>query len=346
MKEYKYKKVYNLLKDNILRDKYDSQTALPTETELADSFDVSIITIKKAMKMLVEEGLINRSSGRGTYIETSIVKKSYTVGLIIPEFSQTFGFDFVLNIEKCMYNRKHRFIYRRTFYDTDIENEIVKEFIMLGCDVIIAFPNFSDKIGTAMLELYEKKFPLLLVDRYYSKYDIPCVSVNHKQGMIELLENYKRKKHINILYLSWPTRDVTSIHERHEGCKEFINNNPEINVIEYFVQNKYDSDLANKFHHNNSVINTIKKEQVTGIIGIDSTILEYISIELLPVNVEVSCFDKIIGSYKNYTYLDQSYESFSKVIIQTIDYITSDKYYVKRDVNKHIYVDGIMTYVE
>jgi GntR family transcriptional regulator len=52
--------------------------AIPTERELAETFDVSRITIRKAVDGLVSEGLLSRRQGAGTFVTAPRVEKSFS----------------------------------------------------------------------------------------------------------------------------------------------------------------------------------------------------------------------------------------------------------------------------
>ncbi|MFC7219361.1 GntR family transcriptional regulator [Streptomyces polyrhachis] len=47
---------------------------LPTERRLAEHYDVSVLTVRQALKELEEEGLISRHRRRGTFIEAAAVR--------------------------------------------------------------------------------------------------------------------------------------------------------------------------------------------------------------------------------------------------------------------------------
>ena len=62
-----YYKLYKQLKERILKGYYSSGK-LPTEKELCEEFNVSRMTVRKALERLVIEGLIERKKGKGTFI--------------------------------------------------------------------------------------------------------------------------------------------------------------------------------------------------------------------------------------------------------------------------------------
>lgn len=66
-----YQQVANDLHEAIVNDVYHVGARVPTETELSRLYDVSRITIRKAIEMLVEEGLLAKRRGKGTFVQES-----------------------------------------------------------------------------------------------------------------------------------------------------------------------------------------------------------------------------------------------------------------------------------
>ena len=69
-----YHQVYLILKENIRSGEYAPDTALPIEPALCEEFGVSRITIKRAMKELVAEGLLVRQRGKGTFVAEGVTR--------------------------------------------------------------------------------------------------------------------------------------------------------------------------------------------------------------------------------------------------------------------------------
>lgn len=63
-----YHRIYSVLRERIVNGYYPSGVAMPSEAELATSFNVSRITIRKAMEILTAESLVTRTRGRGTFV--------------------------------------------------------------------------------------------------------------------------------------------------------------------------------------------------------------------------------------------------------------------------------------
>jgi len=63
-----YHRIYAVMRERIVTGCYQTEIPVPSEAELAESFSVSRITIRKAMEMLTTEGLVTRTRGRGTFV--------------------------------------------------------------------------------------------------------------------------------------------------------------------------------------------------------------------------------------------------------------------------------------
>lgn len=63
----KTQRVYLLLRDRLGSGEWGSGTRLPGEPALADTFNVSRVTIRRALARLAEEGLVERRPGAGTF---------------------------------------------------------------------------------------------------------------------------------------------------------------------------------------------------------------------------------------------------------------------------------------
>ena len=63
-----YRKIYQALKDQILSGGYPVGQRIPYERELCQQFQVERVTVRKALQMLSEEGLIEKRSGVGSFV--------------------------------------------------------------------------------------------------------------------------------------------------------------------------------------------------------------------------------------------------------------------------------------
>lgn len=64
----KYQEIYNDLKEKIRTNMYPAERSLPTEQQLQEIYGVSRDTVRKALAMLTEGGLIQKVQGRGSMV--------------------------------------------------------------------------------------------------------------------------------------------------------------------------------------------------------------------------------------------------------------------------------------
>ena len=64
----KARRVYLLIRDRIVRGIYPNDTNLPGEQQLAKTYDVSRVTIRRALDAMAADGLIVRRAGSGTRV--------------------------------------------------------------------------------------------------------------------------------------------------------------------------------------------------------------------------------------------------------------------------------------
>lgn len=73
-----YKDIVNLLKSRISSRTYSIGDSLPPEKELAEFYNVSRNTLRKALRVLEDEALIERRHGSGTYVRNKHFQASVT----------------------------------------------------------------------------------------------------------------------------------------------------------------------------------------------------------------------------------------------------------------------------
>lgn len=76
-----FRQVADTLRRRIQTGEYRTGESIPTAAQLEDSFDVSNITIRKALSILSGEGLIESQRGRGTFVTDKVEEARVLVAL-------------------------------------------------------------------------------------------------------------------------------------------------------------------------------------------------------------------------------------------------------------------------
>jgi GntR family transcriptional regulator len=69
-----YLKLHRALKQAIVEKRLSPDQALPAERDMALDFNISRITVRKAIQELVDEGLVSRRHGAGTFVAARVEK--------------------------------------------------------------------------------------------------------------------------------------------------------------------------------------------------------------------------------------------------------------------------------
>ena len=71
-----YHQLYQLLRDDIVAGKWKPGDMLPPESELVEHYQLSRTTVRQGLDMLVQEGLIHRQRGRGSFVAHPTVEQT------------------------------------------------------------------------------------------------------------------------------------------------------------------------------------------------------------------------------------------------------------------------------
>ena len=63
-----YEQLMNILEHDIRTGKYSPGDRIMTESELSKKYGISLITVRKAIGLLTEKGLLIKKQGKGTFV--------------------------------------------------------------------------------------------------------------------------------------------------------------------------------------------------------------------------------------------------------------------------------------
>ncbi len=155
---YKYQKIAEELKEQIISGAFLDSKKIPDEKTLAQQFDVSRMTIKQSIDLLINQGILTRSKGSGTFIRGQYDQK-----------------------RKDLYsNQPNQFGFYNSFKNEDTEN-IIKKFTIEKADKNIA----------RKLNIDENDF-IYTIERIHKINDIPII-YEEIHLPIELIGNLKEE---------------------------------------------------------------------------------------------------------------------------------------------------------
>ncbi|WKA46006.1 GntR family transcriptional regulator [Geobacillus zalihae] len=221
--------------DNIQQKKWKPNDKIPSENELAEQFKVSRITVKKALDSLVEEGIIYRIQGRGSFVakeedseniiyqnKVSQQNSNKLIACIIPRLNSQFITIMVGEIEKLLSQHGYRVILCQTYDSQQLETQTLKEVLRLGVDGIIIYPAEGETYNEEILKLTIEKFPLVLIDRYFRGIGANSVCTDNILGAYEATKHLLDLGHAKIGIISSIPEGTTSIEDRIKGFEKAL----------------------------------------------------------------------------------------------------------------------------
>ncbi len=339
-KVYNYLRIYNSLKADIQAKRYQVGEQLPTEAELQQIYGVSRITVKKAMEMLSDERLVERFSGKGTFVRACAEeKKSQTaasekkiLGLVMSGFGASFGQEFVRGVAEAA-NAAGYCLMTGLFYKSAAEEQqLIDRLIENGVQGMIVMPIHDGSIANAgILERAIAKFPMVLADRFMAGIRLPYVGTDNANAAFEATRYLFELGHENIGLVS-PIPSTTAITEREAGyMRAYAMTNYQIKPS-YLVPSLQSSmpgrDTPENFRADVEYMKAYYRNnpEVTALLCIDSNVMAICMTAAAELGLQVPrdkslvCFDAIDSdrSQSVCTHIRQPEEKMGRVAVELL----------------------------
>lgn len=168
----KYQRLVEDIKAQIAAGAYESGAKLESENQLVQRYGYSRQTVRQALGVLENEGLIDRRRGSGTYLNGKKAQRerTYNVGVVATYLSDYIFPLIIGGIEEVLTPRGYHITLGVTKNKIDDESRVLRSFMERNMDGLIiegtksAFPNPN-------LELYrslqEQEVPVVFFNGYY-----------------------------------------------------------------------------------------------------------------------------------------------------------------------------------
>ena len=227
-----YKQIQNDIKKMYAEGILRGGDRIPSEKELADQYNVSQITSKNALIGLMEEGIVVRIKGKGTFVkgDTSPQKlPAYysaqpaqgrgTIGLIVPMLKNRVEQQFVDGIEYYANQAGYDLMLRITRESQEEETRAIEAFLQKGVQGMIIFPVEEENYNESILRLSLEKKPLVLLDRFLKEIRTYSVSSDNVNGACAAVDELLEEGHQAIAFVT-PENTNSATDERAQGFEK------------------------------------------------------------------------------------------------------------------------------
>jgi GntR family transcriptional regulator of arabinose operon len=235
VKQPKYLQIVESLRSGIAGGKYRDGSRLPSEAELVRKFNVSRMTVVKAMQQLRQEGLLVRRTGSGTYAAESSKPHNPVFGLMIPDLGDTDIFEPICKgMARSPGLSGHSLSWGHslstgTSKEEDIEHLCLQYIDQKVSGVFFAPVEFSsrrDQVNRRILKsLQLAGIPVVLLDRCILKYpersEYDVVSLDNRRAGYVVADHLIRQGAQHIAFLARPDSAET-VDDRITGYREAL----------------------------------------------------------------------------------------------------------------------------
>ena len=297
-----------------------------SEHALAKSFKVSRITSRRALEVLAQASVLERSQGRGTFVvydlpdlervgaELGIDPKSVgavlaaprvrsgLIGLVLPDFNDSYGLQLLYAIEESCTQAGLDLILKRTYGLRGNEERAIAGLVERGVDGLIVFPVHGEHYNTVLLKTVLDDFPVVLVDRYLKGIPAQAVVTDNHAAAATLAEHLIELGHREIAFVSPPVENTSALEERFLGWNSTLSKHGLLPRPELILSNLI-STLPTQFQPDNIAADqTLLEAFVRSVEATAFLCAEYnLALELvatlqrlgrrIPADVSVACFD-------------------------------------------------------
>ncbi|MGV2902117.1 substrate-binding domain-containing protein [Microbacterium sp. AGC62] len=201
----KFEALAQELRRGIAAGSWPLGSLLPTEKQLVESTGYSLSTVRRAVDVLVDEGLILRRQGSGMYVSSASRQRTEqrTIGVLIPDTRLYFP-TVLQGIEAGLSGSGTSIALATSQYDSRVEQEAIARFVESGVDGLLITPIISDDAdpGALLRRLESIPIPVVMLERrirslgYFDPTEYVCS--NHEAGAFEGVSHLHRLGHRRI----------------------------------------------------------------------------------------------------------------------------------------------------
>lgn len=224
-------RIIDEIRERILAGELVAGERLPSELQIAQQHQTSRGTVRHALNALVNEGLLERVQGSGTFVRFSPLARERgtapaaqkSIGIILSQARDELNMSILRGVEQAAKPRGYQLSFA---YTEENAQEQARDIVRLAAITagLIIFPISNVSHDTAIAQLQHDRFPFVLVDRYLSDLDCDYVTSDNLGGGYRATEHLLILGHTRIGFAYCPAGRLltTSVRDRWEGYRHAL----------------------------------------------------------------------------------------------------------------------------
>ena len=181
-----YEQIEKIIRYDIRKGIIKDGDKLGSHNELSKKYNVSLITIKKALSNLIKEGILIGRTGKGTFVSSGKnkldISKHKSIGLVLRDLNHPFFSPIVKSVERKVSELGYNLLLASSSGDIEKEENQIAHFRRIGVSgLIIASMSLDYQATDYIKRLQETNFPYIMVS-YMHDPDYWYVGIEQEQG--------------------------------------------------------------------------------------------------------------------------------------------------------------------
>lgn len=185
----KYEIAKNYILDLIKNKEKSAHDQIPSEAELMKELQVSSITIRRALSDLVDQGVIYRIRGKGTFVaeKTPKQRKSNLITFVLSgnEKYDSSYMKIIQGMQAYLSQQNLKLVIEFIENDLDHEIEFMNRLIESDSEGALIYSSDPESIKDHLKAIQRQEFPVVLLDRFPIGIPLPCITCNNHDGAFE-----------------------------------------------------------------------------------------------------------------------------------------------------------------
>jgi len=236
-----YQQIQEYIKDLIHSSGLKQGDRIPTEQELMSLFNVSKITVVNALAGLVNDGLITRVPGRGSFVSERKPAAASTeatpeagqdkaaaeqwnreqerklIGIVMPSIEDYFSIRLLDGMRAGLRERGWHPIIQLSEGVLEREKDAIKLFMDMGVQGLLIFPVDEEQYNEEILSMKFNGFPFVLIDRFLPGVKTDYIASDGRLGAMLAVDYLWSLGHREIAICSDSPLQTVTVQERIEG---------------------------------------------------------------------------------------------------------------------------------
>lgn len=223
-----YQQVVTEIRSHISTGQLKPGDSVGSHHELVKEYNVSLITIKRALSDLISQGVLYSRVGKGTYVAEKKVDVDFgenkTIGLVLKNLENPFFSKILTGIDKRASESNVNLLLSSTSDQLGQEDKLIQHFLDLGVSgIIVASISHIYHPSSAIQNMHKNNYPYVVVS-YLEDEEYNHIGVDHNKGGYIATEHLVKIGYRKIGYINSEKGNILG-NVRKDGFMRALQNN-------------------------------------------------------------------------------------------------------------------------